>query len=100
MVTAVFPAVLFEAGKTGRPPKSTTEKNLMSKIDEVYRALVRAPDGMDADVGEVLCAIGRMASALLSVSSSDAEDCKLRTDWFCQAVTVGAKRSPGANTRH
>jgi hypothetical protein len=55
---------------------------------------------MDADVGEVLCAIGRMASALLSVSSSDQEDLKLRTDWFIQAIQIGAKWSPGASTRH
>jgi hypothetical protein len=46
---------------------------------------------MDADVGEVLCAVGRMAAAILAVSSSDAEDRKSRTDWFCTALQAGAR---------
>ena len=69
-------------------------------IDQIFHRLAHAPLGLDCDYGEVLIAVGRMASAILAVSSSYAEDCTLRTDWFCQAVTVGAKRSPGANTRH
>jgi len=70
------------------------------KIDQIFERLIRAPVGLDADNGQVLIALGRLASAILAVSSSDAEDCKLRAGWFCQAVMIGAKRSAATITRH
>ena len=69
-------------------------------IDQIFHRLAHAPLGLDCDYGEVLIAVGRMASAILAVSSSDAEDCKLRAGWFCQAVMIGAKRSAATITRH
>jgi hypothetical protein len=69
-------------------------------IDQIFHRLANAPLGLDCDYGEVLIAPGRLAAAILAVSSSDAEDRKNRTDWFCQAVMIGAKRSPAAVTRH
>jgi hypothetical protein len=61
-------------------------------IDQIFHRLAHAPLGLDCDYGEVLIALGRLASAILAVSSTDAEDCKTRADWFCQAVMVGTKR--------
>ena len=61
-------------------------------IDQIFHRLANAPLGLDCDYGEVLCALGRLASAILAVSSSDAEDRQNRTAWFCQALQIGAKR--------
>ena len=69
-------------------------------IDQIFHRLAHAPIGLDCDYGEVLIALGRLASAILAVSSTDQEDCKLRADWFCNAVMIGAKRSAATITRH
>ena len=69
-------------------------------IDQIFHRLAHAPIGLDCDYGEVLIALGRLASAILAVSSTDQEDCKLRADWFCNAVMIGAKRNPATVSRH
>jgi hypothetical protein len=69
-------------------------------IDQIFHRLAHAPLGLDRDYGEVLIALGRLASAILAVSSSDAEDRQNRTDWFCQALQIGAKRNPATVSRH
>jgi hypothetical protein len=61
-------------------------------IDQIFHRLAHAPLGLDCDYGEVLIAVGRLASAILAVSSTDPEDCKSRADCFCRAVMIGAKR--------
>jgi hypothetical protein len=54
-------------------------------IDQIFHRLAQAPVGLNADNGQVLIALGRLAAAILAVSSTDAENCKTRADWFCQA---------------
>jgi hypothetical protein len=61
------------------------------KIDQCFERLAQAPIGLDMDNGEVLCALGLLANAILAVSSSDPEDRKNRTDLFCQALQIGAQ---------
>ena len=60
-------------------------------VEQIYYRLTHAPIGLDCDYGEVLVALGRMAAAILAISASDAEDRKVRVDWFCTALQAGAK---------
>jgi uncharacterized protein YejL (UPF0352 family) len=67
-------------------------------IDQVFRRLVAAPNGIDCRTDEVLAACGRFVTALLNVCFQDAAERREVADRFCR--TLQRCVTPRPDTMH
>jgi uncharacterized protein YejL (UPF0352 family) len=56
------------------------------RVDQIFKRLVAAPNGLDCQTDEVLGAAGMFVAAILNACFPDQADRQRRADWFCRAL--------------
>ncbi len=68
----------------------TTQRN--ERVNQVYAALVAAPNELNPTVGEVLSACGRFVSAILREGYSDQAQRQNVVNWFAPGLQSAINR--------
>ena len=67
-------------------------------VDQIYVRLIRAPDGVDCRVTDVVVACARFVGAILNNGYANQAERQNVVDWFCRGLQACIDRSHKATT--